>query len=105
MKKSDLELTSVPIFLHFVCGMLPQHGLMSSVWVPHPESEPLAAKAEHENLTTTPLGWPRKSFFFKLDTVLPSYIQYFEYNLTFYWLLRIIIINIYSKKELSIERS
>ena len=27
------ELTSVPIFLYFVWGMLPQHGLMSGVWV------------------------------------------------------------------------
>ena len=25
------ELTSVPIFLYFVCGMLPQHSLMSGV--------------------------------------------------------------------------
>ena len=30
VRKSGPELTSVPIFLHFVCGMLPQHGLMSS---------------------------------------------------------------------------
>ena len=26
------ELTSVPIFLYFVYGTLPQHGLMSGVW-------------------------------------------------------------------------
>ena len=25
------ELTSVPVFLYFVCGTLPQHGLMSGV--------------------------------------------------------------------------
>ena len=29
LRKIGPELTSVPIFLYFVCGMLPQHGLMS----------------------------------------------------------------------------
>ena len=31
VRKIGLELTSVPIFLYFVCGMPPQHGLNSSV--------------------------------------------------------------------------
>ena len=29
----DPELTSVPTFLHFICRMPPQHGLMSDVYV------------------------------------------------------------------------
>ena len=29
--EEDCELTSVPIFFCFICGMPPQHGLMSSV--------------------------------------------------------------------------
>ena len=29
LKKIITELTSVAIFLYFVCGALPQHGLMS----------------------------------------------------------------------------
>ena len=33
VRKIGPVLTSMPIFLYFVCGMLPQHGLMSSVWV------------------------------------------------------------------------
>ena len=33
LRKIFLELTSVPIFLYFVYGTLPQHGLMSSVSV------------------------------------------------------------------------
>ena len=33
MRKIGPELTSVPIFLYFICGMLPQHGLMSGVLV------------------------------------------------------------------------
>ena len=33
VRKIGPELTSVPIFLYFVCGTLPQHGLMSSMWV------------------------------------------------------------------------
>ena len=40
--KSGSELTSVPILLCFVCGMLPQHGLMSGVqvctWDPNPQT-------------------------------------------------------------------
>ena len=31
LKKIGPELTSVPVFLYVVCGMLPQHGLMSGV--------------------------------------------------------------------------
>ena len=31
VRKMGPERTSVPIFLYFVCGTLPQHGLMSSV--------------------------------------------------------------------------
>lgn len=33
LKKIVPGLTSVPIFFHFVCGMLPKRGFMSSVWV------------------------------------------------------------------------
>ena len=42
VRKIVPELTSVPVFLYFVCGMLSQHGLMSSVyvcaWDPNPRS-------------------------------------------------------------------
>ena len=34
VRKIGPELTSVPIFLHFVCGMLLQHGFMTGVYVP-----------------------------------------------------------------------
>ena len=67
-KKTGPELTSVPIFLYFVCGMLPQHGLVSGVYVctwdanPCPW-KPWAAKVEHTNLTTTPLGQPPSIIF------------------------------------------
>ena len=33
LRKITAELTSTPIFLYFVCGILTQHGLMSGVWV------------------------------------------------------------------------
>ena len=33
VKKIVPELTSMPIFLYFVCGMPPQHDLMSCVYV------------------------------------------------------------------------
>ena len=42
LRKIGPELTCVPIFLYFVCGMPPQHGLVSSMWVctqdPNPQS-------------------------------------------------------------------
>ena len=40
VKKVGLELISLPIFLYFVCGSPPQHGLMSSVVGPHSGSKP-----------------------------------------------------------------
>ena len=58
LRKIGPELTSVAIFLYFICGMLPQHGLISGarstprIWT----GEPWAAKVEHENLTTIPPG-------------------------------------------------
>ena len=33
VRKMGPELTSVPIFLYFICGMVPQHGLMSGMSV------------------------------------------------------------------------
>ena len=43
VRKIVPELTSVSIFLYFVYGMLPQHGLMSGVWVhtrdPNPRTQ------------------------------------------------------------------
>ena len=55
MRKIGPELTSVPVVLYFICEMLPQHGLMSDVYVRtwDPNQEPQAAEAEHMNLTTT----------------------------------------------------
>ena len=39
-RKIGPELTSVPVSLNFVCGMLPQHGLMSGVQVPARDPNP-----------------------------------------------------------------
>ena len=39
LRKISPELTSVPIFLHFICGWLKQHG-WEMVLVPHLGSEP-----------------------------------------------------------------
>uniref|UniRef100_A0A9L0SN25 E3 ubiquitin-protein ligase MARCHF3 n=1 Tax=Equus caballus TaxID=9796 RepID=A0A9L0SN25_HORSE len=55
------ELTSVPIFLYFICGT------PTTAWVPTRAmsaprirtNEPQAAKAERAHLTTAPLGWPQ----------------------------------------------
>ena len=46
MRKIGPELTSVPVFLHFVCVSPPQHGLMSDVG-PCPGSKAPATKVEH----------------------------------------------------------
>ena len=62
--KTVTELTSVPIFLYFVCGTLPQHGW----WVlcrsePRIQTrEPQATKAECMNLAPTSPGQPLSWF-------------------------------------------
>ena len=61
LRKIVPELTSVPIFLYFVCGSLPQHGLISAV-CPRLRSElakPRPLKWSTLNLTTVPLGQPQ----------------------------------------------
>ena len=73
------KLTSVPVFLYFLCGMPPQHGLMNSVyvhtwvWVSAPVN-PWVAEVEYANLTTTPLGQPHLLFLFKTDMVSYNFI-------------------------------
>ena len=60
VRKTVAELTSVPIFLYFVCGMLSQHGLMSGAMsaLGIRNHKAWTAEAEHTKLTTTLLGWP-----------------------------------------------
>ena len=56
VRKIRPELTSVPIFLYFVCGMPPQHGLMSGVGL-NLGSEPVnlgCRSRMHRTLTTWP---------------------------------------------------
>ena len=62
LRKIGPEVTSVPIFLYFICGTLPQHGLMSSARsvLRIQTGEPRATKVEHVNLIITPLGRPLK---------------------------------------------
>ena len=63
LRKICPELTSVPILLYFVCGLLPQHGRCQ--WyrsVPENQTRPL--KQGTLNLTTRPLGQPSMLFYF-----------------------------------------
>ena len=57
LRKIATELTSVPIFLYFVWGILPQHGLCRSA-ARIQTCEPRATEMEHMNLITMPQGWP-----------------------------------------------
>ena len=69
VRKIGPELTSVPIFLYFVCGMLLQHGFMN-VGRSAPRTRtpyPWATEAEHVNLTNTPPGRPQKMYFLTKD--------------------------------------
>ena len=87
VRKIGPELTSVPIFLFFACGMLTQCGLMTSakfvprIWT----GEPWAAKMECANLTTMPPELAPKKKYLKalwhlyLDEVKGQSI--FKYNL------------------------
>ena len=67
MRKIGAELTSVPIFLHFVCGTLPQHGLMSGVQVPAQDldlwTSGHGSRAQELNYHATGLA-PNYTFFF-----------------------------------------
>ena len=60
LRKIVAELTSVPIFC-FVCGMLPQPGLMNGVWVHAWDSNHWTAGHQSRvlNLTTMPPGGPK----------------------------------------------
>ena len=64
LRKICPELTSMSIFLYFVCGLALQHGLVSRV-SPAWGSEPRMPTAEVEpvNLTTGPQGWPQVLLF------------------------------------------
>ena len=65
VRKIVTELTSVPIFFHFVCGTLPQHGLMSNVQVCAQDLKPrnLDHQSLTSNLTTMPLDWHLNLYF------------------------------------------
>ena len=65
LRKVAPELSSMPIFLYFVCRMLSQHGLVNGMPVCAQDTNPwiLAPKAGRANLTTVPSGWlPIPSF-------------------------------------------
>ena len=60
LRKSGPDLTSVPMVLYFVCGMPPQHDLVSGVGL-LPGSEPMnlrQLKQRLPNLTAMPPGQP-----------------------------------------------
>ena len=60
LKKISPELKSVPIFLYFACGALPQCGLMSGrkSGTRIRTREPRPLKQNAPDLTTMPQGWP-----------------------------------------------
>src|SRR3712207_6340465 len=65
--KTDPELTSVAIFLYFVCGTLPQHGLMSGAMsVPRIQtSETLGHRSGAHELNHPATGPAPVVYFFK----------------------------------------
>ena len=52
LRKIVPDLTSVPVFLYFVCGMLPQHDLMKCL---HPGSKPMNPRPLKWSTWTQPL--------------------------------------------------
>ena len=58
LRKTGPDLTSVPIFLYFICGMPPQHGLTSGVTPRIQTSKPGATKAQYANSTAAPPDLP-----------------------------------------------
>ena len=65
VRKIGPEQTPVPVFLYFVCGTPPQHGLMSGVqvhaWDPNPQTLDPQSRAHELNHHAT---WPVPSLFF-----------------------------------------
>ena len=55
--KIDPELTSMPIFLYFVCGSPPQHGCHRVVWSV-PKNQTRSLNWSMLNLITRLRGWP-----------------------------------------------
>ena len=71
LRRIGPELTSVLIFLYFLCGTLPRHGLMSSVVgpLPDPNLQTWAMEAKHQDVTVMPPGWPQTYVFKPEHTV------------------------------------
>ena len=64
LRKICPELTSVPIFLYFVCGSPPQNDCWRMVWVSTQEQNLGLKSRAHWNLTTRPWGWPLQLIIF-----------------------------------------
>ena len=81
MRKIGPELTSVPIFLYFVSGMPPQHGLMSGVYVLTQigTHEPQAAEVDLVNVTTMPPGQPLANFYLALKSWLKCHLLWEDF--------------------------
>ena len=75
-----LYVTSVPIFLCFICGTPPQRGLMSGVYVhtedPNLQNPGLPAKSEYANLSLLPLGQPLQFTIFISKLVIRIFIYF-----------------------------
>ena len=77
LRKISPELTSVPIFLYFICGT-PATAWCAKRCHVHTGTgigKPLAAEVERVNLTAAPPGWPRSQVF-----VTGSLNRYLEIN-------------------------
>ena len=62
VRKIVAELTSLPILRYFVCGMPPQHGLMTGTrTVPRIQTTNPRPEVERRTLTTLPRGQPPES--------------------------------------------
>ena len=74
VRKIAAELTSVPVFLYFMLDAI-QRGLTSGARsVPRiPTRELPAAKVEHTNLTTTPLGRSLQNPIFEVHVTLLNF--------------------------------
>ena len=64
------------IFLYFLCGTPPLHGLMSGAGprLGIQTGEPWATGVECANLTTTPLGWPPDNLYFN-NQIIESFLK------------------------------
>ena len=89
LRKIHPELMSVPVFLCFVCGSLPQHGwwvMWVCTWDLNLEAR--AAEVHHAELATKPWGQPCISIFWEWNQLYAAILSLFMGKILLQYMLQ-----------------